>query len=118
MPKIIQSYPDNEGIMHFMCPACNKAHHVTVKSVSEPNGWDWNRDTESPSLEPSIRTEFVTYDRDSEGYTIQSTIKKNICHSWMTRGRLKFFPDCTHELAGTQWHDMLEVDGSVKEQLK
>lgn len=57
--------------------------------------WTWNRDTEKPTLSPSILT-----DMGPDGPK---------CHSYVRKGKIQFLRDCGHELAG-QTLDLLDVD--------
>lgn len=60
-----------------------------------PEGWEWNKDTKKPTLRPSILT--------------HGGNKEERCHSYVTDGKIKFLPDCTHEFAG-KTVDLLDVD--------
>lgn len=62
----------------FRCPACGFPHGVTA---------DWNFDwnAESPTFRPSVKVEW----------------ENNICHSYVTAGRIEFLSDCTHAMAGS-----------------
>lgn len=57
--------------------------------------WTWNGDTEKPTLKPSVKTW-----TDDE-----------VCHSFVTDGRVQFLGDCTHEFAG-KTVDLLDVEES------
>jgi hypothetical protein len=57
--------------------------------------WEWNGDTEKPTLRPSILTDMGK--------------ESPRCHSFVTDGKIKFLGDCGHELKG-QTVDLLEVD--------
>ncbi|HPA21469.1 MAG TPA: DUF6527 family protein [Verrucomicrobiae bacterium] len=58
----------------------------------EPS-WEWNGDTDRPTLNPSILT-----------WSDQAR-----CHSYVRDGRVQFLPDSTHEFA-RQTVDLLEVE--------
>jgi hypothetical protein len=60
-----------------------------------PDGWMWNRDTEKPTITPSILTNG------------SDTMPR--CHSFVTDGKIQFLSDCTHALAG-QTVDLLDID--------
>ena len=67
---------------------------VMIKGSRKDTGnWTWNGDTELPTLKPSVR----------------STDGHNVCHTFITDGKVIFLGDCTHELAN-QTLDLLEVD--------
>lgn len=106
MLKLVQSYKDDAKVMHFMCPACRKHHHV---HISGPGGWEWNLNKELPTLTPSIRVAMTIYDKDENDNIIQSTIRQVECHSWITNGKIKFFNDCYHDMAGTKWHELPDI---------
>jgi len=61
--------------------------------------WSWNGDAESPTLIPSILTQF-TYGEEQ----IQHR-----CHSFVNDGTIQFLSDCSHELVG-QTCNLLEVE--------
>ena len=107
MARLVKAYPGrDESVMVFHCPACKDDHHVTVGGI---HGWDWNGDVDSPSLSPSIRVTRTVYERDGNGDPIPETVRQVDCHTWMTDGRLKYFPDCYHEMAGMKWIEMPEI---------
>lgn len=90
MSKIIKG-PD-VGQLSFKCPACLILHTVN-------ESWEFNNDFEFPTFSPSIL---------EQGYAkgIEGPFR---CHSWITKGRIKFFSDCSHDKAGQQWFDLLEI---------
>lgn len=47
--------------------------------------WSFNNDLENPTIQPSIMVK-------------RSARLKDICHSYITNGKIKFLPDCTHSL--------------------
>lgn len=63
--------------------------------------WTWNGSTESPTLRPSVLTNY------------QSAIAERSwrCHSWINDGAAQFLADCSHSLAG-QTVALLDVDES------
>lgn len=94
-----------KGEGYFPC-SVEEATHVTLrlpgptgkltlpiirKGAREGTGcWSWNGSTESPTLRPSILTQF-----DSA-----APEKSWRCHSWINEGAAQFLEDCTHEFAG------------------
>lgn len=84
----------------FFCPGCEDVHHVTT----DPFGWTWNGDCEKPTIQPSVK---VTY-RHPKGYTNENPAPvgydgpyvEDVCHSFVTDGRIRFLTDSTHALAG------------------
>lgn len=81
----------------FMCPGCNDTHTLN-------NTWEFNNDYEFPSLSPSILTQGHMKDENAEYGS--SPFR---CHSWITKGKIKFFEDCSHDKAGQKWFDLLEI---------
>lgn len=94
--KVINENYEGEFQLFFMCPACNDTHAVN-------HTWDFNGDLESPTLSPSILTHGVMPDGNG-GY------KEFRCHSWITKGKIKFFGDCSHDKAGQKWFDLLDIN--------
>ena len=73
----------------FFCPGCYSVHAVNTR-LDGPR-WTYNGDPDSPTFTPSIK---VTYsDPDGEW-------KDEVCHSYVTAGRIQFLGDCSHKLAG------------------
>lgn len=54
--------------------------------------WTFNGDLERPTFAPSINTEWTR--------TIDGVSRPQVCHSYVTNGRIQYLGDCTHELAG------------------
>lgn len=86
----------------FDCPGCAtvKQHAETwgadhVVPTNGPSAWGFNGDMERPTLTPSILVHsHEAFDKDDNRYTTPR------CHSFVTAGRIQFFADCTHALAG------------------
>lgn len=103
-------HSDTEYQLSFMCPACKDTHEIN-------QSWEFNEDYELPTISPSILTEGVgwTYGEMPDNFFELSTDEQEKhrkpwrCHSWITKGRIKFFKDCSHELAGQQWFDLIEM---------
>ena len=72
----------------FKCPGCGENHVLWERLDSGRPGWTWNGDFDRPTVNPSIllKTELPG--------------KVDVCHSFITNGRIQFLPDCTHPLAG------------------
>lgn len=81
MPKLSVK----SGHARFHCPGCECSHVIPVEG---PQAWGWNRDSEKPTITPSI---LVRGGKES-GPTV--------CHSFITDGKIQFLADCTHALAG------------------
>lgn len=52
--------------------------------------WTFNGDLERPTFTPSIEA----------GWTVDGVRTPEVCHSYVTNGRIQYLGDCTHELAG------------------
>lgn len=91
MIKFIESADKRPGIpdFYFYCPGCKCDHGVWVKKEGY-NGpvWSFNGDMERPTVSPSLKI------------TIPVPGKMEICHSFITDGKIQYLNDCTHELAG------------------
>jgi hypothetical protein len=81
----------------FRCPGCDIWHIVSVDSPDSPN-WSWNGNVEQPTFQPSIlvRTGRAVH----PGFVREEGDPPEICHSYVTDGRIQFLPDSTHALAG------------------
>jgi len=83
--------PQEADLVILHMPGCFPNRMIPVKGPHPV--WSWNQDTERPTLKPSIRTR----------------AGDQVCHSFVTDGKVKFLNDCTHEFAG-QTVDLLEVE--------
>lgn len=64
------------------CPGCKFGHLFDKR-------WAFNGDMEKPTF----RASYLSYGTESDP-------RQPRCHSYVTDGKIKFLPDCTHELAG------------------
>ncbi len=86
--------------VHIWCPACNKAHGLHVGL----DGWTFNDDLERPTFTPSLKATYrhpTGYSNDNPaplGY--DGPYSDEVCHSFITDGRIQFLTDSTHSLAG------------------
>ncbi|MHB8284091.1 MAG: DUF6527 family protein [Caulobacteraceae bacterium] len=85
----------------FHCPGCNEGHKIYTTNPNVRPVWSFNGNTERPTFTPSL---LITW-RDPDG-----EIPNEVCHSFITDGRIQFLGDCTHALAG-QTVDLPEVEG-------
>ena len=65
----------------FKCPGCDAMHAVNV--AGDGNVWAFNGDTDRPTFSPSVLI------RNAE-----------VCHSFVTDGRIAYCSDSTHALSG------------------
>lgn len=75
------------GHLKFWCPGCVEAHVVRIAPTPSP--WEWNGDTQRPTLSPSV---LVNPGRANPA--------SHVCHSFVRDGYIEFLSDCSHELAG------------------
>lgn len=100
LSKILRETEGN-GLM-FWCPGCDMAHRIQHGAGDGPR-WGWNGDAERPTFTPSI---LVRYDHwvpprvHGQPAPENQKLVAQICHSFVTDGRLQFLGDCTHHLAG------------------
>lgn len=95
------------GMLIFWCPGCDGAHGVYVGRPEHPV-WSWNGNVDKPTFAPSIMltshmaTPPVTPENLEEWKRAPwpQTRVPEICHSFVTDGRIQFLSDCTHALAG------------------
>lgn len=99
MAKIKSIHLDDEGrhTLQFLCPACKFnsgkpfPHNITWKKDSD--SWTFDENYESPTITPSVAvTGFKLNDKDERVQTL--------CHSFITKGKINFCGDCTHDLKG------------------
>jgi hypothetical protein len=69
--------------LYYKCPGCKHNHHIP------PEEWNWNGDTEKPTLSPSV---LHYYELDGQRVTT--------CHYFIREGKIQYCGDCQHELAG------------------
>jgi len=85
------------GCLSFWCPGCGVSHSIRHGAGPGPR-WGWNGDVERPTFTPSVlvRTgravdpDFVPMEGDPP----------EVCHTFVTDGKIQFLGDCTHALAG------------------
>jgi len=78
---------DNGKRLAISCPGCGFDHEVVIDGS---RGWAWNGDIDHPTIKPSILVRWEAGEKR----------EKQICHSFVTDGRIQFLEDCTHEMAG------------------
>jgi len=111
MGKKISSYKDGNGNKgyHFHCEGCNSAHGIFVKGSGVPI-WGFNGNEEKPTFSPSVLVRWVSIPenpkKDENGkhfLGLDGRIKgaqDEVCHSFVTDGKIKYLDDCTHHLKG------------------
>jgi hypothetical protein len=81
--------PERGKRLWLWCPGCDDLHCASVEGTAQPQ-WDWNGDTERPTISPSILVRYPTPEPHPN----------NVCHSFVRDGRWEFLTDSTHHLAG------------------
>lgn len=81
----------------FMCPGCREWHVVNVDSPERPR-WGWNGSVDKPTFTPSILVR--TGRAVDPNWQHEDGDPPEVCHSFVTDGRIQFLSDCTHALAG------------------
>lgn len=98
----------SEQVVVITCLGCNEEHHLYVgpERGSRRPGWGFNNNFTSPTFTPSLLVRTGKYVGSSEWYNKQTPEEKeftdrhsNICHSFITEGRMQYLNDCTHALA-------------------
>lgn len=93
--------------LFFMCPGCEYWHGVNVDNDNRPR-WSWNGSVDKPTFTPSILVR--TGRAVDPSYEWEEGDPPEVCHSFVTDGRIQFLGDCTHHLAG-QTVDIPLFDG-------
>lgn len=111
MPEVVKLVGTTATIR---CPGCGQFHSMHVNPTggfTDGPGWHWNGNLEKPTFTPSILSRsghhaghyvpgspcWCTYNAE---HPEDATFNCNICHSFVTDGRIQFLNDCTHSLAG------------------
>lgn len=98
----------SNGVAHW-CPGCNEPHVYTTK----PGGrvcWSFDGNLDAPTFAPSMKVSISRPVRSAPGER-PSAWTDEICHYFLTGGRLQFCGDSTHALAG-QTVDLPDWPGS------
>lgn len=94
--------------LYLWCPGCEDLHQVHFGGTAG-NQWEFDGDTERPTLSPSLLVRAVQW---SEEYALPKFDKRRdrhpnippgehtICHSFVRDGTWQFLSDSTHVLAG------------------
>ncbi|MFN4360536.1 MAG: DUF6527 family protein [Hylemonella sp.] len=84
----------------FWCPGCNEAHGVSVARPAGQPGpvWGYNENPNKPTFTPSVLVR--TGRAVDPAFVPEPGDPPEVCHSFVTNGRIQFLNDCTHGLAG------------------
>lgn len=98
------------GKVSYWCPGCDMAHVLTVDRPEGQAGpcWDWNGDPDMPSFSPSVLVRYEHWVPPVTSENLAEWKRKpwaqhkvtDVCHAFVTDGRIQFLGDCTHALAG------------------
>lgn len=91
------------GQAMFYCEGCKRPHAINVSLEGMPK-WGFNESLVAPTFTPSILARY----RHPKGYSNENPAPvgyegeyvTEICHSFVTDGKIQYLSDCTHELAG------------------
>lgn len=107
----------DDGTLVFQCPGCRIWHQVHTGQGAGPR-WGWNGSADRPTFTPSILVQWHHWvppatipeiaAQIERGEIVQTKVE-DVCHSFVTDGRIQFLGDCTHALAG-QTVDLPPVD--------
>jgi hypothetical protein len=88
MKFIVRNLRGSDGnirqYVFYWCSGCGHAHSVPAER------WNWNKDTVSPSLHPSVR-HYVTDPK--------TKVETTICHYHIKLGVIEYCNDCQHGLS-------------------
>lgn len=87
-----------DGQVAFYCPGCKSAHTVNLSRARAGACWTFNGNGDKPTFQPSIHVR--TGRAVDPSFTPEEGDPPEVCHSFVTDGRIQFLDDCTHELAG------------------
>lgn len=101
MADKVAPYYDTEKVIvayQIFCPGCDRTHVMPFPPYGEAGRqWVFNGSLEFPSFTPSINSKVGPYPEDFPGHPMGSF---DICHSYVTDGKIQFLADCTHALKG------------------
>ncbi len=87
MKFVVRNLRGADGNLHqyvyYWCPGCKGAHSVPAER------WNWNKDTISPTLSPSVRHYIVNP---------QTKVETTICHYHLKNGVIEYCNDNQHTL--------------------
>lgn len=96
------------GHIMFWCPGCKHAHIYYLGAGSGPR-WQYNGNPDRPTFTPSLLNRSGRM--ANPAYVMDADNPPQICHLFLTDGKLQFCSDSTHALAG-QTVDLPDWPGS------
>ncbi len=119
------------GLYTFMCPGCGHDHMYWTKDYIPPKGtpeggprWDFKGEISKPTFTPSLLNRcghYAGHSKEKTAETCGECIEAKregrkswceVCHLFVTEGKIVYCGDCTHELAG-QTVDMIDYTGFI-----
>ena len=83
----ILNYENGAKAILYWCPGCETHHHLSLRKDIQPPGqtndasWQFNGDKKLPSIIPSVN-------------------RIGICHHYVTKGKIWYLKDSTHQFSG------------------
>lgn len=111
MGKKVSGFKDGNKSKRYLfhCEGCNSTHGVYVEGEGKQN-WGFNDDEEKPTFTPSVLVRWVSIpdnpEKDDKGEYLLGRngrikgAKAEVCHSFITDGKIRYLNDCTHHLKG------------------
>lgn len=98
LSPILRDY--GNGKVAFWCPGCDGSHALAINP--SPHGprpqWGYNGNPDAPTFTPSVLVR--TGRAVDPAFVREEGDPPDVCHSFVTDGRIQFLNDCTHALAG------------------
>ncbi|WP_281179440.1 DUF6527 family protein [Sphingomonas pituitosa] len=94
-PILAEYRPSRVG---FWCPGCHAPHVLPVAPAQGGDAWGYNGSPEAPTFMPSVLVR--TGRAVDPAFQPEPGDPPEVCHSFVTDGRIAFLGDCTHALAG------------------
>jgi hypothetical protein len=82
---------DDDKLIYY-CKGCESLHYVDSR-------WTFNGDFDNPTFTPSVKVEVGHYPDPPD-----------VCHFFVTDGKIQYLNDCTHKLAGQTIELLDEAD--------
>ena len=94
-PILAEYRPDRVA---FRCPGCEEVHVIPVAPEQSGDSWGYNGNPDAPTFTPSVLVR--TGRAVDPAFVPEPGDPPEVCHSFVTDGRIQFLGDCTHPLAG------------------
>jgi hypothetical protein len=77
---------EGEIFANFWCEGCHVYHRLQLNVAFKPS-WSFNGNNKKPTFEPALKIK-------------NAETKEVMCHLTIKDGKIKYYSDCKHELAG------------------